>query len=67
MTRDLFACLKVLPTDYDAYGGRLAIEATMEPSSTKGGRSGAENAGERGGTPPLNQRLKKSQKPHPRP
>ena len=23
MTRDLFACLKVLPTDYDAYGGEV--------------------------------------------
>ena len=23
MTRDLFACLKVLPTDYDGYGGQV--------------------------------------------
>jgi hypothetical protein len=38
-----------LVTVLEAYGGRLAIEATVEPSSTKGGRLGAENPDEQWG------------------
>jgi hypothetical protein len=32
-------------TVLEAYGGRLAIEATVEPSSGEGGQVGAESAG----------------------
>jgi hypothetical protein len=39
-----------------AYGGRVAIEATMESSVTEGGQVGAKSAGE-WGMAPLNQRL----------
>jgi len=30
MTKDLFTCLKVLPTDYDAYGGQVVRWADSE-------------------------------------
>jgi hypothetical protein len=30
MTKDLFTCLKVLPTDYDSYGGQIARWADPE-------------------------------------
>ena len=43
-------------TVVEAYRGRLAIEATMEPPATERGQVGAKSAGERG-MAPLNQRL----------
>ncbi len=46
-----------LVTLLEAYGGRLAIEATVEPSVTERDSSGAKSAGKRGMSP-LNQRLK---------
>jgi hypothetical protein len=30
MTKDLFTCLKVLPTDYDSYGGQIVRWASSE-------------------------------------
>ena len=45
-----------LVTVLEAYGGRLAIEATMEPPVTERGSSGVKSAGEPG-IEPLHQRL----------
>ena len=43
-------------TVVEAYRGRLAIEATMEPPATERGQVGTKSAGE-WGMAPLNQRL----------
>jgi hypothetical protein len=43
-------------TFLQAYGGRVVIEATMEPPVTERGQVGAKSAGE-WGMAPLNQRL----------
>jgi hypothetical protein len=58
----LFSEFDGLVTVWEAYGGRLAIEATMQPSSTEGGSSGRK-VPVRGGMVTLNQRLKMAGEP----